>query len=76
MNITIDTSSEGLLDIEGACHYLGVARTTFYLLRKSGGIPAVHLSDRCVRFRRRDLDEFIRRRMGNPPDLSITSSRS
>lgn len=76
MNTPIESLGGGLLDIEGACRYLGVARTTFYELRKTGEIPEVHLTDRCVRFRRNDLDEFVRQRMGNPPAGSITSSRS
>jgi len=76
MNTPIEYPAGGLLDIEGACRYLGVARTTLYQLRKTGEIPEVHLTDHCVRFRRSDLDEFVRQRMENPPAFSITSSRS
>jgi excisionase family DNA binding protein len=62
MKSPTSTDENALLDLPAAQRYLGVSRTTFYVLRQTGEIPEIQLTPRCVRFLRADLDAFIQKR--------------
>jgi len=48
-----------LLSRKDAAHYMGVSTRTLDSLH----IPRVEITDRCVRFRREDLDRFAQERI-------------
>ena len=48
-----------LLNVREAAAYLGLAHGTVYHLISEKRIPVIHLSRRCVRFRRADLDRWL-----------------
>ncbi len=52
-------SLPALLSRKDAAHYLGVSTR----MLDSLGIPRVEISDRCVRYRREDLDRFAQERI-------------
>jgi predicted DNA-binding transcriptional regulator AlpA len=53
-----------LIDEKEAAKLLGFSPRTLQAWRVNGGGPAfVHVSSRCVRYRREDLDEWITERL-------------
>lgn len=48
-----------LLDVKSACNYLGIGRTTLYLLINTGAIPKVKLVQGRTQFLQEDLDAYI-----------------
>jgi excisionase family DNA binding protein len=51
-----------VLDLQGACEYLQVAKTTMYKYLKTGSIPAFKVG-RMYRFKREVLDEWMRQQI-------------
>jgi len=76
------TASDCLLNERQAAQYLDIAVKTIQRWRLVGSGPAfVRLSSRAVKYRRRDLDEFIESRLrtstSDPgPDVSNPPSNS
>lgn len=62
-------SSEGLLTLEEAAKYLGVAKITLRRWTLNGHMACVRIgSRRDRRFRRKDLDAYIERRFADRAD--------
>ena len=49
-----------LLDVREAASLLHLSPGTVYHLVSQGRVPCIRLSRRCLRFRRSDLDEWVR----------------
>ncbi len=69
----IPADQNTLVDEETAARYLSVSPRTLRNWRTRGGGPEfVKVSKRCIRYRIRDLDEWIgRRRRKSTSDLGI-----
>lgn len=69
----VPTDPNTLIDEEAAASYLAVSPRTLRNWRTRGGGPEfVKVSKRCIRYRIRDLDEWIdRRRRKSTSDLGI-----
>lgn len=48
-----------LVNVQEAAEYLGLAVGTVYHMISEGRLPVTRLSKRCVRFRLRDLNEWL-----------------
>ena len=54
---------DALLSVQEVVKALGVSRMTLHRLRKTAGFPSpVNMGIRAVRFRRSDLEEWLRER--------------
>jgi excisionase family DNA binding protein len=53
---------EGLLTAEQVADLLQTRRSYVLYLMRAGELPGLKISPRVVRFKREDLDEFIKRR--------------
>ena len=51
--------SSRLLNVEDAADYLGLAIGTVYHMISEGRLPVIRMNKRCVRFRLRDLDDWL-----------------
>lgn len=57
-----------LLSVVHAAAFLGISERTFHNLRRRPGFPApVSLGKRALRWRRSDLDEYVRTLESVPP---------
>jgi excisionase family DNA binding protein len=54
------------MTVTEAAEFLGVVPGTVYHFVSERRIPCVHLSARCLRFRRSDIDAWIARKVDNP----------
>jgi excisionase family DNA binding protein len=57
-----DKEIDGLIDVHQAANFLSLVPGTVYHLVSQGRLPCVRLSARCLRFRKSELDKFIRQR--------------
>lgn len=58
-----------LMTVTEAAELLGLSAGTLYHMVSEHRIPCVHLSARCLRFRRVDLDSWIAERVVKPDGL-------
>lgn len=58
--------ADHLMHVREVAAYLGMAPASIYHLVSEGRIPCIHLSARCLRFRRSDIDAWIAAKGTNP----------
>lgn len=51
---------EPLMNTKDAAQYLRVTRNTLYLWIKQGRLPVIRMAKQILRFRRKDLEEFVK----------------
>ncbi|MFQ3678837.1 MAG: helix-turn-helix domain-containing protein [Fimbriimonadaceae bacterium] len=51
-----------LLTVREVCSWLGIGRSRFYELVRSGELPVIRLGPRGVRLRSSDLERFVEER--------------
>lgn len=54
------TAADRLLNVREAAEYLGLSVGTVYHQCSERRLPCIRLSNRCLRFRKSMLDEYIR----------------
>lgn len=58
-------ADDRLLSLPEVARYLGIARSTAYLLARKGELPSIRIARRVVRVRPQDLERFVaQRRVG------------
>jgi excisionase family DNA binding protein len=59
-------SGDHLINVREVAEYIGMAVGSVYHLVSEGRIPCIHLSARCLRFRRSDIDAWINAKANDP----------
>lgn len=65
-----------LLDVRGAAALLGISPGTLYHWLSEGRVNCVRLGPRCVRFRKRDLEEWISQKTVGTKEAQIAARSS
>ena len=56
---TFESAADRLMKITEAAQFLAVAPGSLYRMVSEHRVPCIHLSKRCLRFRRSDLEAWI-----------------
>lgn len=60
-------NDDRLLHVREAAQFLGVAPGSLYRMVSEHRVPCIHLSKRCLRFRLRDLEDWIATKKDSKP---------
>jgi excisionase family DNA binding protein len=56
---TVESAPDRLWNVTETAQFLGVASGSLYRMVSEHRVPCIHLSKRCLRFRRSDLEAWI-----------------
>jgi len=59
-------TSEDLLTVDELCVLLKVKKSWVYRSSHEGRLPVVRISSRCIRFRRTEIDRWLRKKAFQP----------
>jgi excisionase family DNA binding protein len=59
-----ESAADRLWNVTEAAQFLGVEPTSLYHMVSQGRVPCIRLSKRCLRFRLRDLEDWIATKKG------------
>jgi excisionase family DNA binding protein len=68
-------SADHLMNVQEVAEYLGLAGGTIYHFVSEGKLPCVHLSARCLRFRRSEIDAWIAAKVDNACTVETPTRR-
>jgi predicted DNA-binding transcriptional regulator AlpA len=63
---TVESAADRLWNVTETAQFLGVEPTSLYHMVSRHSVPCIHLSKRCLRFRRSDLEAWIATKKSKP----------